>query len=69
MKERERLRKEQEVKREYDKKLFEEAKKTAEAENLISLLEKEELELIQRLKSAQALQQKAYGALQTSLDL
>jgi hypothetical protein len=69
MKERERLRKEQEAKREYDKKLFEEAKKTAEAENLISLLEKEELELIQRLKSAQALQQKAYSALQTSLDL
>ena len=55
--------------REYEKRMEEERRKTEEAENLISRLEREELALIERLKSAQALQQEAYSALQTSLDL
>ena len=51
------------------RRMEEESRKTREAEELISNLEKEELILIERLKSAQSLQQKAYSALQTSLDL
>lgn len=65
----EKEKKEAAAQREYAKRMEEEAKKTEEAENLISMLEREELDLIERLKSAQSLQQKAYSALQTSLDL
>lgn len=67
--EKEKAIREQAAQKEYAKRIAEEAKKTEDAENLISMLEKEELELIERLKSAQSLQQKAYSALQTSLDL
>ena len=67
--EKEKALKEQAAAREYSRRIADEAKKTEEAENLISMLEREELELIERLKNAQSLQQKAYSALQTSLDL
>ena len=65
----EKEKKEAAAQREYLKRMEDERRKTEEAENLISKLEKEELALIERLKSAQALQQEAYSALQTSLDL
>jgi hypothetical protein len=67
--EQEKAAKEQAAQAEFARRIEAEAKKTAEAEKLISVLEKEELELIARLKAAQDLQKKAYSALQTSLDL
>lgn len=42
---------------EYARKIAEENKRKEEAENLIELLEKEERELIERLKKTQKLQQ------------
>jgi hypothetical protein len=68
-KERARAEAEKAAQLEYAKKMAEEAKKTKEAEDLIQMLEREERELIDRLKKTQNLQEKAYGALQSSLEL
>ncbi len=51
----------------YAKKIEEENKKAQETEAIIALLEKEELEIIQRLKKTQELQEKAYESLQKSI--
>ena len=67
-KERERLQKEHTAQQEYAKRMAEEAKKRADAENLIELLEQEEKDLIDRLRRTQRLQQQAYGVLQNSLE-
>jgi len=65
--ERERIEKEKQAQEEYYKKVEEEARKRKEAENLIAVLEKEEKELIERIKRTQRLQQDAYGVLKKSL--
>jgi len=67
--ERERAEKERIVQLEYARKMAEEARKTKEAEDIIAELEKAELELIDRLKKTQMMQEKAYETLQKSLDL
>lgn len=46
----------------------EEARKRQEAESLITALEQEEKDLIARLRQTQQLQQRAYQALQLSLE-
>ncbi len=66
-KENEKKQKELEAKREYTKRMEEENIKTKEAEDLIAMLEKEELELIQRLKKTQEIQEMAYKSLQQSI--
>jgi len=65
--ERERIEKEKQAQEEYFKRVEEEASKRREAESLIAVLEKEEKELIERIKKTQKLQQDAYGVLKKSL--
>jgi hypothetical protein len=55
--ERERMEKEHAAQVEYARRIAEESKRKDEAENLIELLEREERELIERLKKTQKLQQ------------
>lgn len=65
----ERARKEEEAKLLYQRKQEEENRKTLEAERMIAQLEREERELIERLKKTQELQQAAYNELQECLEL
>lgn len=65
--ERERIEKEKQAHEEYCKRIEEEANKRKEAENLIAVLEREEKELIDRIKKTQKLQADAYGVLKKSL--
>lgn len=66
--ERERMEKEHAAQVEYARRIAEETKRKEEAESLIELLEREERELIERLKKTQKLQQHAFGVLQSSLE-
>lgn len=65
--ERERIEKEKQAQEEYYKRVEEEARKRKEAENLIAVLEREEKELIERIRKTQKLQHDAYGVLKKSL--
>mmetsp|Transcript_330 Transcript_330/g.316 ORF Transcript_330/g.316 Transcript_330/m.316 type:complete len:279 (-) Transcript_330:228-1064(-) len=65
----ERMRKEEEAKLLYQRKQEEENRRTLEAERMIAQLEREERELIERLKKTQELQQQAYNELQECLEL
>jgi hypothetical protein len=65
----ERLRKEEEARVIYLRKQEEENRRTMEAERMIAQLEREERELIERLKRTQEMQQQAYVELQDCLEL
>lgn len=65
----EKLRKEEEARLIYQRKQEEENRRTLEAERMIAQLEREERELIERLKKTQELQQQAYNELQECLEL
>jgi hypothetical protein len=63
------LRKEEEARVIYLRKQEEENRRTMEAERMIAQLEREERELIERLKRTQEMQQQAYVELQDCLEL
>ena len=65
----ERAKKEEEARLIYLRRQEEENRKTAEAERMIAQLEREERELIERLKKTQSMQQEAYNELQECLEL
>jgi DNA repair exonuclease SbcCD ATPase subunit len=66
-KEQERREKERKMKEMYQKKLLEEAQEAKRAEKLVRLLEKKEKQWIQKLKSAQTVQDTAFEQLETAL--
>jgi tRNA uridine 5-carbamoylmethylation protein Kti12 len=65
----ERAKKEEEARLIYLRKQEEENRRTLEAERMIAQLEREERELIERLKKTQTMQQQAYEELQECLEL
>lgn len=69
LREKELAEKQQLAQLQYTKKIAEEARRTAEAEEMIKQLEREERELIERLKSTQDKQREAYELLQKSLEV
>mmetsp|Transcript_49458 Transcript_49458/g.140111 ORF Transcript_49458/g.140111 Transcript_49458/m.140111 type:complete len:88 (-) Transcript_49458:177-440(-) len=67
--ERQRLERELRMQQEYCRRVQEEALRQQEAERLVLLMEKEEAELIERLRNTQSLQRAAYDQLQATLDV
>jgi hypothetical protein len=67
-KEKDKIEKERKLHEEYSKRISNETAKRLDAEEAMDSLEKEEKALIERLKVAQTLQQKAYFVLQKSLE-
>lgn len=67
LREREKFEREQESMREYARKMAEENQRKLQAQEMIDLLERQEQELLERLRKSQEEQQEAYFTLQKSL--
>merc|ERR1711998_47762 len=65
--ERQRQEKEMRLQQQYIRRVQEEAQRQQEAEHLVLLMEKEEAELIDRLRKTQNLQRQAYDQLKSTL--